>query len=69
MFGAIREKRPEFGSLERTRRIGGSLGDKGHVMKWLHAPRGYKKSATQLRVTRVAGKIDVMGETRHWEDV
>ncbi len=66
MFGAVQENRPEVGSQESTRRIGGSLGAKGHVMKWLPAPGGYKKSATQLGVTRVAGKIDVVGETRHW---
>ncbi len=65
MFDAIREKRPEVGSQEGTRRIGGSLGTKGHVMKWLPAPRGYKKSVTRLGATRVAGKIDVVGETRH----
>ena len=35
-------------------------------MKWLPAPRSYKKSATQLGVTRVVGKIDVVGETLHW---
>ena len=35
-------------------------------MKWLPALRGYKKSVTQLGVTRVAGKIDVVGETLHW---
>ena len=66
MFGAVQENRPEVGSQESTRRISGSLGAKGHVMKWLPAPRGYKKSATQLGVTRVVGKIDVVGETLHW---
>ena len=35
-------------------------------MKGLPAPRGTKKSVTPLGVTRVAGKIDVVGETLHW---
>ncbi len=35
-------------------------------MKGLPAPRGCKKSVTRLGVTRVAGKIDVVGETLHW---
>ncbi len=66
MFGAVQENRPEVGSQESTRRISGSLGTKGHVMKWLPAPRGRKKSVTRLGVTQVGGKIDVVGETRHW---
>ena len=65
-LGAIRENRPEVGPQESTRRIGGSLGTKGHVMKGLPAPRGCKKSVTRLGVTRVTGKIDAVGETRHW---
>ncbi len=65
-LGGIRENRPEVGPQESTRRIGGSLGTKGHVMKGLPAPRGCKKSVTRLGVTRVTGKIDAVGETRHW---
>ena len=65
-LGAIRENRPEFGSQESTRRIGGSLGTRGHVMKRLSAPRSHKKSVTRLGAKRVAGKIDVVGETLHW---
>ncbi len=35
-------------------------------MKRLPAPRNHKKSVTRLGVTRVVGKIDVVGETLHW---
>ncbi len=66
VFGAVRENRPEFGSQESACRIDGSLGTKGHVMKRLPAPRNHKKSVTRLGVTRVVGKIDVVGETLHW---
>jgi hypothetical protein len=65
-LGAIRENRPEFGSPEINLRSGGSLETKGHTVKWPPAPRGYKKSVTRLGVTRVRGKIDVVGEMLHW---
>jgi hypothetical protein len=65
-LGAIRENRPEFESPEISLRGGGSLETKGHAVKWLPAPRDYKKSVTRLGVTRVRGKIDVVGEMLHW---
>ena len=64
-LGAIRENRPEVGPQESTRRIGGSLGTKGHAVKRLPASRG-QKNVTRLGVTRVGGKIDVGGETLRW---
>jgi hypothetical protein len=67
VFGAIQENRPEFGSQESTSRIGGSLGTiRTRDEVAARASRLQKKSVTQLGVTRVAGKIDVVGETLHW---
>ncbi len=66
-LGTIRENRPEFESLENSLRNGGSLGTKRQALKRLPTPRGYKKSVTRLGVTRVRGKIDVVGEMLHWE--
>ncbi len=67
LLGAIRVNRPEVGPREITRRTGGSLETKGHAVKWLPAPRGYKKKCDPVRGhTSWGAMIDVVGETRHW---
>ncbi len=54
---------PQVRLVHGDRRLSQRL---GHAVIGLPAPRGCKKSVTRLGVTRVTGKIDVVGETRHW---
>ncbi len=54
---------PKVGLGHGDRRLGQRRSD---AVIGLPAPRGCKKSVTRLGVTRVTGKIDVVGETRHW---
>ncbi len=65
MFGAIRENRPEVGSQESTRRIGGSLGTKEHAVKRLSAPRNHKKKCDPVRGHTSEGQSLTWGVKRY----